>query len=321
MPPGATVTVTIVVDVASSAEGTLVNKASVSSDNEHDVSNNSDMAMTTVTPKIDLAIAKTDSRDPVEPGESFSYTLNVTNNGPSRATGVTLVDMLPASGVTYQSASTPPVGNDGRNLEFDLGELASGQTKSITIHVAVDPNFTGTLLNVANVAADQGETNLANNRAEAPTQVNVQPASVGGTVFVDRDNDGQRDAGEQPLPNVAITLTGTDFRGQPVARTTTTNASGRYHFANLMPGMYSIAQSTQPLRYKDGKDAIGDNGDGIPTGADGFKALDQNARDDRDADAFEGIVLGGGSNGREYNFGELALNVSKADFIGRVIYR
>ena len=113
-----------------------------------------------------------------------------------------------------------------------------------------------------------------------------------------------------------VTLTGNDFLGNSVTRTDTTDSSGMYMFADLQPGVYNLVE-TQPARYRDGKDSIGDNGDGIVTPADGLVAIDTNAEDDVDADAFGGIQLSGGADGVDYNFGELAggVGASKIDHI------
>ena len=54
----------------------------------------------------DLSLTKTDSVDPVDAGQQFSYTLTVSNLGPASATGVRIVDPLPA-GLTLVSASAP----------------------------------------------------------------------------------------------------------------------------------------------------------------------------------------------------------------------
>ncbi len=60
--------------------------------------------VTLTVEEVDLAITKGDSPDPVRFGEALTYTLLVTNNGPQDATGVMVVDTLPA-GVTFVSAS------------------------------------------------------------------------------------------------------------------------------------------------------------------------------------------------------------------------
>ncbi len=43
----------------------------------------------------DLSVSKTDSPDPVIAGNNLSYTITVTNAGPSNALGVSLTDVVP----------------------------------------------------------------------------------------------------------------------------------------------------------------------------------------------------------------------------------
>ena len=96
-PPATSIIITIFADVKATATGILMNEAEVSAPDEDYTLNNHDEVENPVTPKIDLAIDKIDSKDPVEPGETFSYIVTVKNNGPSNATGVTVVDTLPAN--------------------------------------------------------------------------------------------------------------------------------------------------------------------------------------------------------------------------------
>jgi uncharacterized repeat protein (TIGR01451 family) len=46
-------------------------------------------------PAVDLSLTKADAPDPVSVGGVLTYTLDVKNNGPSSATGVSLTDLLP----------------------------------------------------------------------------------------------------------------------------------------------------------------------------------------------------------------------------------
>jgi len=322
MAAGDVIVITIFADVKATATGILLNEAEVSAPDEEYILNNRDEVETPVTPKIDLAIDKIDSKDPVKPGEQFTYTVTVVNNGPSNATGVTVVDALPASGVAYVGASISPSGIAGRDLTFDLGNLAAGQSRQFTITVQVNAGFSGTLLNAVEVSGIETETDYTNNYDTEPTLVKLDPASINGYVYVDKDKDGIRDAGETPIANVVLTLTGTDMNGAAVTRTTTTNANGFYNFNNLLPGTYNVKQ-THPMAYKDGLDRIGNtfNGLGQMTAPNGFNALDLNAGDAFDADAFQGITLDGGYAAKDYNFGELAVTTSKANFIRRISYR
>ncbi|MCX5691295.1 MAG: hypothetical protein NTV94_16155, partial [Planctomycetota bacterium] len=111
-------------------------------------------------------------------------------------------------------------------------------------------------------------------------------SSISGFVYEDDSNDGVFDTGEAAIPGTLITLTGVNDAGQAVTRTTSTNGSGFYSFANLRPGTYRITEA-QPAAYLDGKDTIGTPG--------GTTAND----------AFSDIVLNAGVNGTNNNFGEV----------------
>ena len=65
--------------------------------------------------------------------------------------------------------------------------------------------------------------------------VNVLARStVSGKVYEDANNNGiVNSPGEQGIGGVTIRLTGTDYLGQAVNLTTTTNSTGVYTFTNL----------------------------------------------------------------------------------------
>jgi uncharacterized repeat protein (TIGR01451 family) len=119
----------------------------------------------------DLSLAKSDSPDPVFAGQTLSYRLNVRNDGPSNAAGVTVTDELPAD-VSFDSAA-PSQGScseSGRTVRCGLGALATGA--SATIAIRVTPRAEGTLTNTATVEAIEGDPNPSNNAASASTTVN-----------------------------------------------------------------------------------------------------------------------------------------------------
>src|SRR6185503_4706869 len=124
--------------------------------------NNSASASTTVNPATDLAVTKTDSPDPVVAGNTLTYNLTATNNGPSNATGVTLTDKLPA-GVTYQSA-TPSQGSCSQasgTVTCNLGSIASGGSATAAIAVTPPPAG-GTITNTASITGGQSDPTSAN---------------------------------------------------------------------------------------------------------------------------------------------------------------
>ncbi len=84
----------------------------------------------------------------------------------------------------------------------------------------------------------------------------VQANSLSGSVYFDLDNDGVRDAGENGIAGVVVTLTGTDDRGNAINIPGTTIANGSYSFSSLRPGTYIITE-TQPALFNDGIDTLG----------------------------------------------------------------
>ena len=308
--------ITIEVRVNEDFVGELLNHTEVRGNEiEITLANNEATEPTLVTPRIDLAITKTDSRDPVSSGSTFSYTLNIVNNGPSDATGVVVKDNLPVTGVTYQNASRTPDSIIGDQLVFNIGDLASGESTSITIEVLVDDDFAGELLNQAEVQGNEAETTLANNEATEPTLVKIDPASLAGSVFVDRNDNGVFDSGETPIGNVLVSLKGIDITGATVVRTTTTAADGSYLFENLYPGTYRLVE-TQPTRYRDGQDNLGTNG-GAHGQNPGPLLIPNDVDPAQIQDLFLEIQLSSGDAAIDYDFGELSVHISKLDLIRR----
>jgi uncharacterized repeat protein (TIGR01451 family) len=119
-------------------------------------------------PSADLAVTKV-APATVLTGETFTYTIEVVNNGPDDATGVEVEDTLPA-GVTFVSASAGCVEAAGV-VTCDVGDLAALETAMIDI-VVTSP-AAGNLVNNVTVAGNEADPDLANNAAFAGTTVNL----------------------------------------------------------------------------------------------------------------------------------------------------
>ncbi len=170
---GASATVIIKV-TAPNASTTLTNTATVSADQpDPNPADNTATAVAYVG-SADVSITKTASPSPALAKNNLTYTVVVTNNGPSPATGVKVSDPLPA-GLEVHSVSTT-VGScvrPGNNVTCNLGGLGSGAKATITIG-AKAPNSATTLANTATVMADQVDPDTANNTASVATPVLVR---------------------------------------------------------------------------------------------------------------------------------------------------
>ena len=111
----------------------------------------------------------------------------------------------------------------------------------------------------------------------------LRPVSLGGRVYADMSASGSYDSGEPLLAGVTIHLV--NASGTRVA-TATTNVQGKYQFADLLPGTYTV-EEVQPAGYLDGEETIGSAG-GTLAGNDRMR-----------------VKLPPGTNATGYDFGEL----------------
>ncbi len=92
-------------------------------------------------------------------------------------------------------------------------------------------------------------TNVVLIEALGQTQHNfgeIKTGTITGVVYVDSNGSVTKQGAEATLPNVTVTLTGTDYLGNAVSRVGQTNASGTYTFAGLLPGDYSVTVAPVP---------------------------------------------------------------------------
>jgi len=175
IPMGQTITRTLWVTVSHVPDGTILNNT-VTVTSTGGISD-TDTITTPVTTAADLTVTKSDSPDPVLVGTPLEYNLTVTNAGPNLATNVVLVDRLP-SGVIFQSSTpgAPTCSHASGVVTCNLGELPDQDSTSVTI--IVEPTVWGTIVNRAEVKADEPDPDPADNNTSEATKVNPRTADL-----------------------------------------------------------------------------------------------------------------------------------------------
>lgn len=194
----ATLQLTVQVNAATPSGTIIGDTATVSTSSviatDPNNSNNSATANVTVGTgtNADVSITKTAAPSPVAQGNLLTYTMVVTNNGPTSASNVIVVDVLPAV-LKYVSATTT-VGSCSQaanTVTCQVGTLANAATA--TVSIVVTPMSATIVTNSAMVTADQTDGVSSNNIASvttlvtAPTRISLQSftaeASTQGNVL------------------------------------------------------------------------------------------------------------------------------------------
>ncbi len=170
--------ITITGQISSGVSGILTNTAEITSTSvDSDTSNNTSTATLTVN-GADLAVGKwVISILPIE-GETITYTIVITNNGPNTATNVVISDVLP-TGITYGGLVTGSP-SQGSYSSGSMGvwqgiTLTNGVTASLVYTATIDNGTAGhTLVNtVAISSSDAEDGNTANNSTSASVTVST----------------------------------------------------------------------------------------------------------------------------------------------------
>jgi uncharacterized repeat protein (TIGR01451 family) len=163
----------LTVTVTAPVSGSLTNTANISSPTPDPTPTNNvtPPVITSVTPVANVGLGKT-ALASVLATSNLSYTISVTNFGPSSASSVTVTDTLPA-GVTYVSASGGGVTNAGL-VTWSLGTLTNSQTTNLTLIVTAPTS--GSLTNVASVNTPTGDP-VPTNNVTPPVVTGVTPVT------------------------------------------------------------------------------------------------------------------------------------------------
>ncbi len=224
LPPGGSVTYTVTAAINASATGTLSNTATVAAPGgvtDPTPGNNSATDTDTLTPRANLAIAKTDGVTTAAPGGNVTYTIVAFNAGPSNAPGSTVADTFPASLTatwTCVGAGGGTCPASGAGSFSNTVNLPVGGSVTYTVNATISVSATETLSNTATVAVPGGVTDpVPGNNSATDTDILVATADLAIT-----KTDGS--AGYTPGEVLTYTIVASSSGPTPVTGATVTDA-------------------------------------------------------------------------------------------------
>ncbi len=215
--PGASVSYQLTLAVApghATGSGALVNTAKIDSTpvTDPDVTAASNQATDTddVTAEADLSITKSDAVTTVIAGSGLTYTftITVTNAGPSNAQSVAVYDIWPSG---YAPSTLPANCSNilaGPSFTCNLGTVANGGTAAVMVSYTVPASTTTSQTNTVTVSSAATDANTANNAAYDMNSVNPNHAP---TVFITSPTFGSTYArGSAQISPLTLNATFTD---------------------------------------------------------------------------------------------------------------
>ena len=137
----------------------------------------------------DLELDKSVDDNNVEIGQTITYTITVTNDGPDNATGVEVEDDLPSC-VDYVSSSTNDGDYDSGSGIWDIGSIADGETVELEITaVVVGPEGCRNIAQVVSSDQDDDDSTPDNNDDD-------EDDYDGASITIDDGPDCEAEAGQ-----------------------------------------------------------------------------------------------------------------------------
>ena len=193
-----------------------------------------------VIPSSALLVEKTAGVAVAELGDLVDFSVRIESRSDTAFTGVVVNDRLPA-GFAYVPGSAridttrlaDPAGGAGPELRFALGALGLRESALLHYRVRIGPGAAdGDGLNRAFASAGGVISNTASARVAVSGGVFADEASVVGTVYVDRDADRRRGAGDSGVPGARVVLDDGTFA--------ITDDAGRFSFYGLAPRTHAL---------------------------------------------------------------------------------
>ena len=166
-------TLTVKVNADVPAGTAITNTATLTSPTPDPSTPNTATAMTATAVSADVALQKSCPTGPVVPGDQFTCTLTVTNNGPSDAQNVVVTDDLPAGvtlvGTPSGGGFTCGTGDPFTCTRMTLSAASGPQVVTFTVRVNDDVAGGTVLKNDASVGTATFDPDTGNNSASAST--------------------------------------------------------------------------------------------------------------------------------------------------------
>ncbi|MBN1883747.1 MAG: DUF11 domain-containing protein [Deltaproteobacteria bacterium] len=196
-----------------------------------------------------LSVRKSATPTSVKVGSVVIYTLHIDNTGRGAVSDVVIRDTLP-TGVGYVSGSTikdgkffsDPTGSS--TLLWRLGELAAGESITLKYHVTVKGNASRGLMTnrVVVTGTDRRGVKLSDtDTADISLSGDVmeRKGKIKGSVFVDANENGMKNADETGLGGVTLVME----NGERV----TSEEDGSFLFDEVKPGEHLVALDERKL--------------------------------------------------------------------------
>ncbi|MDT0556987.1 DUF7507 domain-containing protein, partial [Patiriisocius hiemis] len=212
------ITVTATID----GGGAFDNAASVSADEiDNNAANDTDNDGANAAAVADVSITKTlNDTSPYQTGDTITYDVVVTNNGPDTANNVMVTDTpFNITIVSVTGGGPGCVGFPGCNL----GTIANGASVTLTVTATIDGP--GAFTNMVSVSADEIDINIANNTDDGTDgNNNGTAAAVADVALTKTLNDtSPYQTGDTVTYDIVVTNNGPDTANNVVVADTPTN--------------------------------------------------------------------------------------------------
>jgi uncharacterized repeat protein (TIGR01451 family) len=204
-----TFTVPVFITSTLSDGAELENRASVSAIEYDPIQvNNTTDHDATVSRRVDLTIRKEGQSDTAVVGKPFTYTLWITNVGPSEARQVTVTDTLPISTTFSESSIDCDPSADEKQRFCDVGVLPAGEVVSFTMKLLVNADAPHgiDIENIATVGAAEFEH--VDDKDDNTTSVTTMIERLADISIDKTDNGADATAGDFYTYTVTITNSG-----------------------------------------------------------------------------------------------------------------